>query len=263
MVPGTLKPQHCFFLLFVLSDYYLIFTRVFPLVGRNKNWGASDQSLELCAAAIEFCVKSADMMMAARNSQPFCLLPQHSKLQREMMKVNIWAICSGLSLDYIPVYKSVGWTVISASKSWKVHFFYCICRHFTRWTLTAIPKLHYKANIPEMFMSIYLFIIKLIAHAFWLQGMYHDTILQQWSTTRQYENRIIFVPLSVLTLLVKWPDPLVRHTRDAHHFRDAAESRHHFSERFPAFLHTDQDWGLHPRTLCKKVTQPHSLLTPL
>ena len=123
MVPGTLKPQHCFFLLFVLSDNYLIFTRVFPLVGRNKGWGASDQSLELCSAAIEFCVKSADMMMAARNSQPFCLLPQHSKLQREMMKVNIWAICSGLSLDYIPVYKSVGWTVISASKSWKVHFF--------------------------------------------------------------------------------------------------------------------------------------------
>ena len=145
----------------------------------------------------------------------------------------------------------------------KSAFFYCICRHFTRWTLTAIPKLHYKANIPEMFMSIYLFIIKLIAHAFWLQGMYHDTILQQCSATRHYENRIIFVPLSVLTLLVKSPDPPVWHTRDAHHFRDAAESRHHFSERFPAFLHTDQDWGLHPRTLCKKVTQPHSLLTPL
>ena len=124
MVPGTLKLQHCFFLLFVLTDNYLIFTRVFPLVGRNKYWGASDQSLEHCAAAIEFCVKSADMMMAARNSQPFCLLPQHSKLQREMMKVNIWAICSGLSLDSIPVrvHKSVGWMVISAGKSWKMHF---------------------------------------------------------------------------------------------------------------------------------------------
>ena len=85
-------------------------------------------------------------------------------------------------------------------------FLYCICKHFTRWTL-AIPKSHYKPNIPEMLMSIYLFIIiKLIAHAFWLQGMYHDTILQQCSATRQYENRIIFVPLSVLTLLVKSTD---------------------------------------------------------